>query len=126
MDETSDQVQVLAARQVPVHGCVLPREADPAPHRLRVADDVEAQHLRPALVRPEDGRKDANRGRLPGAVRAEQAEDVSCRYLEVDAREGVHVAEALDEAVDGDRRAAHVQTGARCDVSGGSDVRRDG
>ena len=92
--EPADEAEVLAAGEVLVHGGVLAGEADALAHRLRVGGDVEAQHLGPAGVRPEDGGEDADGRGLAGAVGAEQAEHGAGGDGEIDAGEGADVAEA--------------------------------
>src|SRR5581483_8192963 len=110
VDEPSDQAQVLTSREVAVDGRVLTGQADRAPDGLGVPDDVVAEHLRPPAVRSQDGRENADRRGLAGAVRAEQAEDRPGADLEVDARQGGHGSEVLGQALDPDRGFAHLRT----------------
>ncbi len=106
MREAGDHADVLAAAQVLVHRGVLAGQADDAPDHLGLLRHVVAQDGAVALVGLEDGREDADRGRLAGAVGAEQTEDSSRLDFERDAVEGTHVpaGEHLDEVVrlDGD------------------------
>ena len=57
-------------------------------------------------IRRGQRREHAHQRRLAGAVRAENGEDHAARHVEVDAVDGAHLAEALDEAArrDGRRR----------------------
>ena len=64
----------------------------------RVADDVEARDARRALVGGEQRGQDPHRGRLAGAVRAEQPEDAARLDAQVDAAKRLDVAVALVEA----------------------------
>ena len=58
-----------------------------------------------AAVRSQQRAQHLDRRRLAGAVRAEEAERLAARDVEVDAAHRLDVAEALDEAADRDRRA---------------------
>jgi len=112
--EPPREAEVLTPREVGIDGRVLARETDPEAHALRVVRHVVTEHLGPAAVRREDGREDADRRRLAGAVRAEQAEDAPGRNLEVDALEGLYLAEPLRQSFDldgGARHAAHALAG---------------
>ena len=102
--EPADEPQVLAAGEVLVDRGVLPGETDALAHRLRVVGDVEAEHLGPATVGTEDGREDAHGGGLAGTVGAEQAEDRARRDGQVDAAQGLDLAEALGQALHPDGR----------------------
>src|SRR2546430_6762 len=81
---------------------VLAGEADGAPHGVRLAGDVEAEHRRVAGVGPQERGEDTDGGGLAGAVRAQEPEDGAGRNLEVDSVEGGEVAEALHDPVDDD------------------------
>ena len=94
--------QVLAARQQLVEGRVLRRHADLPLDGARLPDDVVACDARGAAVRPSEGSEDPDRGRLPGPVRAEHAEDGPLRHGEV-------------EPVQGDRRAVPLPQPCRLD-----------
>ena len=96
------------AGQVLVDRGVLAREADALAHGLRVARDVDAEHLGAPRVGPQDRGEDAHRGGLAGAVRAEQPEHGAGRHREVDAVEGDDVAEPLLESFDDDGVRSHV------------------
>ena len=75
-----------------------PGEADLLAQRGRVAHHVEAGDPGAAGVGLQQGRQHAHGGRLPGAVRAEQAEDGALLDLEIDAVERADVAERLDQS----------------------------
>jgi hypothetical protein len=107
VDEPSDQTQVLASGQIAVDGRILSRQTDPLPHGLRLADDVETEHLRPTRVGQQHRRQHADGGRLAGPVRAEQTEHRPGGDLEVDARQRLDRAEPLAQALDADRRLRH-------------------
>ena len=73
------------------------------PMRARTArgfgDDVDAVDDGRPAVGPEQRGEDAHRGGLAGPVRAEQTEHGAAGDREVDAAQGLGVAEALDEAL---------------------------
>ena len=107
--QAPDHDQVLEAGEVLVDGRVLAGEAD-APAQLGgVADDVEARDEHGAGVGLQQRREHADRGRLAGAVGAEEPEHAARRDLEVDAVEGPDVAEGLHETGHADRRLARVR-----------------
>ena len=101
----ADHHQVLDAGQVLVDRRVLAREPDPRPQLRRVADHVEPGHVRRPGVRLQQRREHAHRGRLPGPVRPEHAEDGPRRGLEIDAVQRADVAERLHEAFGTDRQS---------------------
>src|SRR5690606_19137135 len=67
-------------------------------HLARPLDDVEAVHEDPSVLRLEERRDHAQRRRLAGAVRADEAEDLAGRHAEA------HVGEDAERA----ERVAHV------------------
>jgi hypothetical protein len=107
--QAADHLEVLEAGQVLVDGGVLAREPDVPADLRRLAHDVEAGDPRGALVRPEERREDPDRGRLPGAVGPEEAEDHPSLDPEVDAPKRLDVAVALAQALrfDRDGRIGH-------------------
>jgi hypothetical protein len=108
MGEAGDHADVLATAQVLVNGGVLPGQPDDVANQVGLLCHVVAQDGRVTLVGFEDGREDADRRGLSGAVGSEQSEDRARLDPERDAVEGAHVpaGEHLDEVVrlDGDRR----------------------
>ncbi len=96
--EPPEHPEVLATCQVLVHGRVLAGEADEPAYGLRVARDIEAGDRRPSCVCSQERCEDADRRRLAGTVRAEEAEHCSLVHLEVDAVERAHL--GLARAVD--------------------------
>ena len=97
--EAADHLQVLEAGQVLVDRGVLPRQADLSPQRRRVVTDVEAHHARRAGGGREERGQDPDRGRLAGAVRAEQAEHRPALDAQVDSAERFDVLVRLGEAL---------------------------
>jgi hypothetical protein len=73
--EPAEQDEVLAAAENLVDGRLLAAEADPPPDLVGGASHVGAGHHRPAAVGSQEGGEHPDRGRLAGAVRAEQAAD---------------------------------------------------
>jgi hypothetical protein len=72
--EPPEHAQVLAPGEQLVHRRELAREGDPLPHRRRLGDDVEAEHLGAPGVGSQQRRQHADDRRLAGAVRAQQPE----------------------------------------------------
>jgi hypothetical protein len=62
--------------------------------------DVVAGDRRPPAVGPQQRRQHPQGGRLAGAVRAEEAEDLAGGDVEGDVVDGDHVVEALRESLD--------------------------
>ena len=71
---------------------------------LLVASQRMPEHLDLAVVRLEQPLADLDGGRLAGAVRAEQAEALAGRDLEIEAVNGNHVSITFTQSVDGERR----------------------
>ncbi len=69
--QRAEQPQVLAAGEVLVDGGVLPGEPDAPAHRRRVAQHVDAGHLRVTGVGAQQGGQHADGGGLARAVRPE-------------------------------------------------------
>jgi hypothetical protein len=82
--EAADHFQVLESGEVLVHRGVLPCEADLRTQLGCVAHHVEPGDTGAAPVGLEQGREDANGGRLARAVGAEQAEHAARASAEVD------------------------------------------
>ncbi len=87
VDDGHGQVEPALLRHV------APRAARPRACRLPVPGDA-------ALVRLHEAQDDPHRGGLAGAVGAQEAEDLPRTDGKGDAVEGLHLAEALAEAVD--------------------------
>jgi len=90
-------LEELRARELLVQRWVLRHVAEEGPHRQGVARDVAAVDERAPAVRAEEGHEDLHHRRLPGAVRAEEAEDLAGTDLEVHGVDGGHVPVALRE-----------------------------
>ena len=88
--------------QVLVDRGVLPRETDALAHCLRVAGDVEPEHLGAAGIGPQDRGEDAHGGGLARAVGTKQPEDGAGRDREVDPVEGDDRTEPLSQIFDDD------------------------
>ena len=82
----------------------LQRESQAFAHVARLRACVEARHARHPGGRAQEGRQDADRGGLAGAVRPEEAEQLAGRDVEADAVHGARLAVDLDEVVDFDDR----------------------
>ena len=101
--EAPDHVQVLPAGEVLVDRGVLTSQPDHPAYVVGVAGHVDARHGRPAGGGLEQGGEDADGGGLAGAVGPEQAVHGAVGDGEVDAVDGLDVAEVLDEPVGDDR-----------------------
>ena len=108
--EPPDHDQVLPTGEVLVDGGVLAGEADALAHLVGLPDDVEPEDRGATGVGLEDRGEDADGGGLAGAVGAEQSEDGAGGHGEVDAVEGVHVAEVLHQTLGEDGGLFHAAT----------------
>ena len=102
--EPALQAQQLEPGLLRVEGGVLQRDADAEPHLAA----ARCATSKPATDGPPAGRREQRAqhphgGRLPGAVRAEEAVDLAAVDVEVDAVDGGHVAEGPGEALGDDR-----------------------
>jgi len=102
--------QQLAPRHQRIDRGLLERDADRAPHRVGVRDDVVSRHAGGAGRRAQQRREDAHRRRLARAVGAEEAVDLARRDVEVEPVDGAdptlelaHQAPDLDRAGPGER-----------------------
>src|SRR5713226_10362050 len=68
---------VAAAHPVVEAALTTENEPDAATHPLRVPHDIEAEHTGRALGRDQERRQNLDRGRLAGAVRSENAEQLT-------------------------------------------------
>src|SRR5207302_11312206 len=90
--ETSVEIEVRAAGQRPVHDRLLKDDAADLSCGERLLGDVEAADPRRSAGRADRRRQHADRRRLAGTVRPEQAEDLARSDVEVDALHRLHVA----------------------------------
>jgi class 3 adenylate cyclase len=82
--------EVVADRDRPVEIALLGDDGQLPSRTHGIARDVDPAEPRRAGSRPDAGRHHPHRRRLPRAIRAEQAEDLSGRDLEGHAVDGVH------------------------------------
>ncbi len=125
--EAPEEVDDLDDRQLRVHRRGLEADADAWLERVGVLRDVDAEDDRLAGVGRAQALEDLDRGRLAGAVRPEQAEDLAGADLEIDAVDGGDVGVALDQAADTDDRFPGDRGGRalpRCGARGQSFFRR--
>src|SRR5205085_2115169 len=80
--ETADHLQVLEAGQVLIHRGILAGQSHTLPGPPRLAEHVDAGDPGAALVGHEQGGEDADKGRLAGAVRPQQAEHDPGRHVD--------------------------------------------
>ena len=98
LEQLADHLEVLEPGEVFVDRRELAGEPDDGTHLLRLADYVVTHHLGAAGIRRQQGREDADRGRLPGAVRAQDGQHGSLLDVEVDRPKRVRRPERLDQA----------------------------
>ena len=98
--DAAEEAEVLAHREVVVEAEALAHVADPPLHALGVLRDVDAEHEAGAGGGGEQAAQHADRRRLAGAVRAEEAEDLALVHAERDPVDGHEGAEALGELAD--------------------------
>ncbi|CAN5689853.1 hypothetical protein BH24ACT5_BH24ACT5_08950 [soil metagenome] len=104
MGELTDQFEVLASGQLLVDGGVLPGETDIGSHLLGLFDHVEAQDLRRAFIGSDDRGEDPHHRGLAGAVGPQQSVDGTGQDREINAVDGLHLAESLGDPGHFDRR----------------------
>src|SRR5947209_6811988 len=75
--QSSEQNQVLVPGQLPIERSELSSGPDVCPYLRGLSDDVVPGHNCLARAGPQQGRQDLDRGRLAGAVMAEQGADRS-------------------------------------------------
>jgi hypothetical protein len=102
------QAQVLTAGQQRVEGGLLQGGTDPLAHLGAFLDHVVSGNPGRTRGRRQEGRQHVHRGRLPRAIRAEEAVDLPGIDMEVDAVDGARtVLEDADQLVGFDRVLAH-------------------
>ncbi len=101
--QTTEQHQVLGSGELLVQGGELPGERDGGAHPGRVADDVVAGDDGPPPAGRDQGREDVDAGRLAGAVRPEQTEDLAVVDGETQPVQGHHRPEGPAQSLDHDR-----------------------
>ena len=95
----SEEVEVLPDLHVVVDPECVRHEAEDATHLVGVPGDRPAGDLGVAARRQEEGGQDAQGRRLAGAVRPDQAEDLTGLDVQVDAGDGERAVVALDQAL---------------------------
>src|SRR5690606_6876269 len=132
-------LEVLGDGEVVVQAVVLGTHADVALERLAVGDEVPSEEPDAPALGLEAAVEHAERGRLAGAVRAEQAEHAPALAPQIEPGDGVAGAEAFDETFGDEERRLHgggrslagrsgrpnlqVGTAARAVATGGSSLR---
>ena len=98
-----EELEMLADREVREQLAALGHDADPPTPSAVCAFWVGAEHANLAGVATAIAHQDLDGRRLAGAVRAEQAEDLARRQLEVDPAHGLDAVVGLSNAGDLDR-----------------------
>src|SRR4051812_28763203 len=96
----AEEVQGLAHRQIGLDAGLLQHDADALLEGALQALRIEAKNADVTRRALAVALEYLNRGRLAGAVGAEQGEDLTARHVEVDAADGLALAVALTQAVD--------------------------
>src|SRR5690606_27002998 len=133
-------LEVLGDGEVVVQAVVLGTHADVALERLAVGDEVPSEEPDAPSVGLEEAVEHAERGRLAGAVRAEQAEHAPALAAQIEPVDGVTRAEPFHETFGDEERRLHdggrslagpkgppnlqMETAARPAAMGGSSSRR--
>ena len=97
------EFQVLAHRQVLEQRELLGHVADAGAQLLGLFRDAQTQHFDVARRRREQSAQHADGGGFSGAVRAEEAIDMTTRNVQIDIVHRHQCAEALGQATDTDR-----------------------
>jgi hypothetical protein len=95
--EPTLQIEQFATRLLAIDRRVLQRHPDAKPDVAWLCGHVEAGDRCAAARRREQGAEHLDRGRLAGAVGAEEPVDLTGRHVEVDAVHGIVLTEALAE-----------------------------
>ena len=112
--ELGVQAEVLLGGEVAVERRVLEHEADVPADVVALIDDVEAAHAGGAGGGPHEGAEHVDRRALPGAVGAEEAEDLTASDGERDSADGLSLAVGLDEGLDLDGGWGEGTHGGHC------------
>jgi hypothetical protein len=107
VEQRSEHLQVLPARQHLVDGRELTGQPQELAHSRGVPDDIVAKDLGPTGVRSEQRGQYPDEGCLPSAVRSEQPEDRGLLDIQVDPGKGRGRAKAFDHTLDMNRRISH-------------------
>ena len=97
-------IEVLGRRVAPVKARLIGHHAKARANRVEPLGNAKAVELDQAFIGAEDAPQAPQGGGLAGAVLAEKDEDLAALDMQVDARHGAHVAEALLQALDPDHR----------------------
>lgn len=100
--ESGQRREVLPGRERGVEAGRVHETGDPVGRGERPLDR-RPQDLQPAAVGDGQAQQQAEQGRLAGAVRSDQAVDLTLRHIQVDAVECDDIAEALGDPTGPDR-----------------------
>ncbi|SEE61865.1 hypothetical protein SAMN05428954_3209 [Streptomyces sp. 2112.3] len=106
MAEPPEHLQVLPPAELFVDRRVLAEQPDPQPHLVRLPQHLEAGHLGPVTVVPQQRGQDPYEGGLACAVGAEDTVHHSLCHGEVQPVQGRCGAVALAQCLDDDRLSA--------------------
>ena len=101
------EVEQLTAGHERIDRRVLEGDADATADLGTLGGDVEAGDAGPPVRRVQQGDEHAHRGRLAGAVRPEEPEDLPRLHLQIDARHRLDIAKPAHEPLDKNRLLSH-------------------
>ena len=113
-----EEGDVLVDRQIAVEREPLREVANVGRHRPVLLDRIASEHADVSSIGPQQAARHPDRGRLPGAIGANQAEHLPRLDRERDVVHGTHLAVALADAVERDGCRHHWIGGAPCSPPG--------
>src|SRR5260221_5462227 len=113
MVETRMQIEILPDGELAVEGKRLRHVADVAPRLHVVGAHRLSEQFRRAFASRQEPRQHLHGGCLPGAIRAEEAEDLAARDAKTHVVDGDEIPKAPGQAIRFDRRGLISADGAR-------------
>ena len=96
--QATEELEVVARRQLVVEARRLGQDADPRPDSVRLLADVEALDRRRALARGDERGEHPDRRRLAGPVGSQQAQDLAPRDRQIHVADRPQVPKSATEA----------------------------
>ena len=115
LSQVAREAEVLEHAHLEVERRALRQVAEALTDLQRLVEDVVAVDARRAPGRGDEAREDAHRGRLAGAVGAQEADDFATTNLEVDLVDRTERAEALAQLVRVDHHVGGHPTSENCE-----------
>jgi hypothetical protein len=92
-----------------VEAVVLEQHAHARAHGVGLDRGIDVEHADRPSIGAQETEEQAQRGRLPRAVRTEEREDRAARHREIEPFEPAPFAEALQRAINRDRQLRHAE-----------------